>query len=469
VKQPATRDDDPPLRAVRYRLPAGTRVDPLRLAQPADIVFDATGERLVGLGTARTILLERGLGDHSAVLRAQQALASIPCEDELGEPERAVRALSALPFDRDAPASLTVPALLFGEDHGRAWVTVVGAHPHRDVREALALVGHVDRAGPARRDRPPSPVAVRRETVPFGTDADFRDAVRTALRLIEAGDLSKVVLARQMEVRFVGDIDIPGLLARWRVLEPECTIFSMPGDDGTFVGASPELLVARAGALVSSRPLAGTRSLASDRDGRALKASSKDANEHRLVVESIAASLAPWCAVLEVSEHPEPVRLRNMVHLGSAIHGVLHSDGGDLSAPPDGGRSAPAPRTPGVLELVSLLHPTPAVGGVPRTRALEVIAELERERRGQYAGPVGWVDAGGDGVWVVGIRAGLVRGDAARLAAGVGIVAGSDPETELGETTLKLAAVVDVLDPLPTPAGRPGGPGAEADRFSRSA
>jgi isochorismate synthase len=266
---------------------------------------------------------------------------------------------------------------------------------------------------------------------PLSSASQFLEMVAAAVASIRQGELSKVVLARQVNVHLASGPDLPALLARWRDLEPNCTVFSMPTADGRFVGASPELLVERRGDRIASRPLAGTTGQGSFRTDEALLRSPKDADEHRLVVEAIRAALAPHCSTLEVPDQPELVRLRNVVHLGTAVTGSL--------------RAGPTGAVPTALELVDVLHPTPAVGGVPRATALRMIGKLESGPRGHYAGPVGFVDADGDGTWVVGIRAATLHGDTARLTAGVGIVADSEPADELAETDLKLRAVLDIL------------------------
>jgi isochorismate synthase len=286
---------------------------------------------------------------------------------------------------------------------------------------------------------------------PQASDRWFVDAVARAVGYIRHGDLRKVVLARQIELTFDTPIDIPELVRRWRDVEPTATVFSMPVDGAQFVGASPELLVARSGARVRCQPLAGTSSRpqlssaheASTHEGSTgddqapmapsdLRASTKDNSEHRLVVEAIADVLGPMCERLDVPASPDLIHFHNVSHLGTSISGTL---------------SGPSSSRPSVLELVAKLHPTPAVGGVPRQQALAVIDQLELGDRAHYAGPVGWMDAAGHGRWVVGIRAATIAGRHAQLAAGVGIVEGSDPLSELRETNWKFTAVFDALAP----------------------
>jgi isochorismate synthase len=197
---------------------------------------------------------------------------------------------------------------------------------------------------------------------------------------------------------------------------------------GDLVGASPELLVRRTGTVAESRPMAGT--VASDAGEAAVAAlaeSVKDANEHQFVVDAIVDALQGRCRELDVAAVPEVARFSSVAHLVTPIRAVL---------------ADPAPTA---LELARLLHPTPAVGGTPRAAALDLITRLERRDRGRYAGPVGWVDAAGDGEWAVALRGGEVHGRTAVLRAGAGIVAGSDPASEWAETEAKLEPMLRAL------------------------
>jgi menaquinone-specific isochorismate synthase len=223
---------------------------------------------------------------------------------------------------------------------------------------------------------------------------------------------------------------IPDVLERLQALYPSCMIFSVNG----FVGASPELLIRRNGRDVESHPLAGTVARSGDVHGdevlvARLMASAKARREHAAVVDAVASALAPLCEELRVPETPSVLGLRNVSHLATHIRGRLWG-------------STPAP---GALDLVRMVHPTPAVGGVPTEAALRYLQKVEGFDRGCYAGPVGWVDANGDGTWAIGIRCAEIEGPNARIFAGNGIVAGSDPREELAETQLKLQALLAAL------------------------
>jgi isochorismate synthase len=260
----------------------------------------------------------------------------------------------------------------------------------------------------------------------------YEDAVRKAVTRIRRGEIRKVVLARTIDVSADHTLD-PRLLAhRLRAVDPDAYTFAAPTNEGVLVGASPELLVSRRGLEVRSNPLAGSAPRSGDPDedranADALVGSAKDREEHAIVVEAVAETLRPFC--VELTWDPEPV-LRatpNIWHLSTDFRGVLKEPAASA------------------LELVGELHPTPAVAGTPRHAALDTIAELEPFDRGRYAGPVGWVDAEGDGEWAIALRCAELRADHATLYAGAGIVADSDPGRELDETERKFRAFLDAL------------------------
>lgn len=448
----ATRPGSPEVgaSALRLALPVGATIDPFALAGPTGVFLADRGRVLVGLGVALTLELPDGLAAEHGLDAALTALAAVPCDDRLagGTTGHAVLAFAALPFDRHESAVLTVPELLYcREADGSEWVTLVARggdllpDPLDPATAASLRSALVERTDHTPGD--PSPDGVV-QVVPRTSDADFLSSVSAAVGAIGRGDLVKVVLARTVDVRLGGAVDVPELLRRWTSLEPGCTIFSMPTDDGRFVGASPELLVERTGDRVRSRPLAGTTDRGQDTGSGLpdeLLESAKDGEEHRLVVDAIRAALEPVTSRLTVPDRPELVHLHNLTHLGTEVEGTLRPG-------PDG--------PPSALHLASRLHPTPAVGGVPLDAATALQHRLEPVRRGTYAGPVGYVDASGDGRFVVGIRALTVEGRNVRMTAGVGIVSDSRPETELEETGLKLTAVFDALAPGVRPA-TPGG------------
>jgi isochorismate synthase len=270
------------------------------------------------------------------------------------------------------------------------------------------------------------------QLTPVPSAEGYMDAVRAATQSIQAGELRKVVLARQIRVEAGRVLDPRLLAARLRAVDPDAYTFMAPTARGVMVGASPELLVSKHGAEIRSNPLAGSAPRSGDPDedranGAALSSSGKDREEHAIVVEAVAETLRPFCE--ELRWDPEPVLLptANVWHLSTRFHGVLRDPGTD------------------VLQLVGALHPTPAVGGSPRAAALDAIERLEPFERGSYAGPVGWMDADGDGEWAIALRCAELSGDRATLFAGAGIVADSDPEEELDETERKFRAFLDSL------------------------
>jgi isochorismate synthase len=286
--------------------------------------------------------------------------------------------------------------------------------------------------------RPPAGAGIPHEAfadlqlTPEPTRGGYADAVRHATERISAGQLRKVVLARSIEVHAGRALDPVLLAARLRSVDPGAYTFIAPTRVGTLVGASPELLVSRRGAEVRSTPLAGSAPRSGDPEedrhrGRELRASPKNREEHAIVVEAVAETLSPYCERL--GWDPEPVLLAtaNVWHLATRFTGTLREPAAD------------------VLELVAALHPTPAVGGAPRAAALGAIARLEPFERGSYAGPVGWIDADGDGEWAIALRCAEIVGDRATLYAGAGIVGASDADDEVEETERKFRAFLDSL------------------------
>jgi menaquinone-specific isochorismate synthase len=250
----------------------------------------------------------------------------------------------------------------------------------------------------------------------------------TDLRASDDGGLAKVVLAREV----FADADVPfdraAILRRLKEAYPGCILFQVEG----FLGATPELLVRRAGDLVRAQPMAGTAPRSEDDEedaalAAALFASPTYRHEHQITIDMVYDTLLPWCSYLDYEAEPSIVAVANVQHLATFVEGRL---------------SQPAPS---VLDLVAALHPTPAVSGWPRDLATQWIAAHEGFDRGRYAGTVGWVDGAGNGDWAVSIRCAEVQGQRARLFAGNGIVADSDPATELAETEAKLAAVLRAI------------------------
>ncbi len=259
----------------------------------------------------------------------------------------------------------------------------------------------------------------------------YEAAVARAVEMIRAGELEKIVLAREVEVRAPVDFEPAALFGVLRAEFRSCFCFCIGRGEATLVAASPELLVRREGQRVSTLALAGsTRRSADpavdDHLGERLLRNESNREEHAIVVRRIERALRPHAVWIAAAPEPAVVRMANIQHLATPIRA-------QLAAPLD------------TLALGALMHPTPAVGGEPLVRAAPLIPALEGVDRGWYSGPVGWTDATGDGELCVALRCALLRGAEARCYAGNGIVAGSDPAAELAETEVKLAALLPLL------------------------
>jgi salicylate biosynthesis isochorismate synthase/menaquinone-specific isochorismate synthase len=259
----------------------------------------------------------------------------------------------------------------------------------------------------------------------------FEAAVARAIDTIGAGDLEKIVLAREVQVHAPHVHDPAAIFGALREEFPACFSVCVGRGDAAFVAASPELLLRREGQRVSTMALAGSTRRSADPAvdahlGEQLMRSAKDREEHAIVSDRIQAALAPYAVWTAATPEPVLVRVANIQHLATPIRA-------QLASPHD------------AISLVGALHPTPAVGGQPRAAALELIPALEGLDRGWYAGPVGWVDTNGDGEFCVALRCALLRGSVAHLYAGVGVVRDSDPAAELAETEVKLGALLPLL------------------------
>jgi isochorismate synthase len=260
---------------------------------------------------------------------------------------------------------------------------------------------------------------------------EFEAAVEGATSRIATGEISKVVLAREVIVSAAAAHDPAAVFGAMREQFPSCFCFCCGTPEAAFVGASPELLVRRAGAGVSTVALAGSTRRSSDPAvddhlGEQLLRSDKDRREQRIVAERIVGALRPHAVWVEAAAEPEIVKVANIQHLATPVIAQL--------AEPHS-----------AIEMAGLLHPTPAVGGEPWPAAAGVIADLEGMDRGWYAAPVGWMDATEDGEFCVALRSALLRDREAHLFAGVGVVAGSDSAAELAETEVKLGALLPLL------------------------
>ena len=389
------------------------------------VAFRSADRSLWGRGVALRIDLPAPWPDHVGIVTSTLAGLAAVGISPADEPGAGPVAFGALPYDRSAPATFVVPSVLHGRSpDGRRWRTQVGT----EREPTVAGPGDAGfRDADVREDGGPG--APRQVRVRSARDPrDWCDDVRTATKRIAEGDLTKVVLARELLVDADTPFDPATIHLRLVDVAPHAYCFCVDG----FVGASPELLVARFGEVVRAQPMAGTapRSGDDDRDRRAaaeLAASAKNRVEHQITIDAVHEAILPWCSYLDAEPEPSVVAAGPVQHLATTVEGRLSSP------------------VPSVLDLVAALHPTPAVGGWPREAALELQRTLERADRGRYAGPVGWVDAAGNGAFAVGIRSVELSGTHGRVFAGVGVVADSDPAAELDETQAKSQAVLGVL------------------------
>jgi len=336
--------------------------------------------------------------------------------DDVRLPGTGAVAFASFTFDDDAPGSvLVVPRVVVGRRGSRAWITEITP---ADAPFAQAAI------------RPPAPVR------PGGrlryADGDvpahrYRVAVAEAVQRMRAGELAKAVLAHDLLAHADAPLDPRFLLHGLARRYPTCWSFAVDG----LVGATPELLLRLDGQTVESRVLAGTMwPSGSGADvGTALYGSAKDRREHAYAVDSLAASLRPLVAELAVPDTPAVLTLPNVSHLASDVRARLDPD-----------------RPASLLTLTGAVHPTAAVGGTPTPDATALISEIEGLDRGRYAGPVGYVDADGGGEMGIALRCAELQGRTARLFAGCGIVADSDPDAEVREAAAKMRAVRDALE-----------------------
>ncbi|MGV1003363.1 MAG: isochorismate synthase [Candidatus Nanopelagicales bacterium] len=354
--------------------------------------------------------------------------ANAGIEDEVGSRGTGPVAFASFTFDNGPQDSVVVvPAVTVGRRDGHTWLTTVED-------DGLRLFPDDSRVATASEPGgvPAVPVVTNWRTG-SRTIEQWAQIVATAVTRINAGELDKVVLARDIVAELAAPLDLAGLLTALSQRHPQCWTFSVDG----LIGATPELLVRRSGQRVLSRVLAGTvRRNGDDGTDAGLAAellgSDKDLEEHEYAVGSVAEALAAHCTDLDVPAEPSVLALANVQHLATDVTGELAA-----------GASA--------LALAASLHPTAAVCGTPTERALSVIREFEGLDRGRYAGPVGWLDAYGDGEFGIALRCAQVETGPAgpesvlRLYAGCGIVAGSVPELEIAESEAKFDAVRGVL------------------------
>ena len=347
----------------------------------------------------------------------ERLLAAMTVRDDVRVPGSGPVAIASLMFDpTDTGSVVVVPKVVLGRRDGRSWLTLVTPPGAVEV--------------PALRRRPTvaAPPPRARVTAELPVIAGWESAVATAVEQLRAGALEKVVLARAVDVEADGPVDARVVAGRLAQRFPSCFTYLCEG----LVGSSPELLVRRLGRQAESLVLAGSIGRSSapaevEAGEQWLLTSAKNRYEHRLAVASVRRVLDRLSDDVAVDDEPHLLRLANVSHLATHVQAWLPT-------PP-----------PSALGLATALHPTAAVGGTPSPDALSLIRDLEPASRGRYAGPVGWVDGNGDGEFAIALRCAQLDGNHARLWAGAGIVADSDPAAETAETTAKLDAALSAL------------------------
>lgn len=392
-------------------------------ADPHAPLVWARGERgCVGIGEVLR-LSQQGKDRFASAAQTWKALAAdAVIDDPVGLPGSGLIAFGAFAFDDRSTAEsvLIVPELVISQHDGHAWITRISTEP---ITEAPALPGT-------------TPVGHWTGTILHTEQADdaYIAGVESAAALIERDEAEKIVVSRRVLATIDADDDLRVPLTRLAERYTDCWTYSVDG----MMGASPETLIRQTGGVITARVLAGTRgrrdsAQADLRERDELLGNPKEQHEHAFAVQSVVTALAPHVNELRTSEQPFALELPNVWHLATDLEAL----------PGDGGSS---------LELISALHPTAAVAGTPTRNAVEAIARLEPFDRERYAGAVGWVDAAGDGEWVIALRGAqvgpAVDGRRSITAyAGGGIVAGSDPLHEFQETVSKFRPIAEALAP----------------------
>lgn len=317
-------------------------------------------------------------------------------------------------FSPDDVSVLVIPQVVVGTKSGKSWITWIGSDPQPVLKTAP---DHLSNGEMSWNEQPEA-------------DETWKSRVATAVARIQKGDLDKVVLARDITISSDKSVDPRVLLHKLADEYPTTWKFCISG----LVGATPELLLRLSRGMVTSRVLAGTISKTGD-DAKdlalaaSLARSSKDLAEHEYAVRSVADAIEPFCSSTNVPESPFVLHLANVMHLATDVTGALVETLSHIDA----------------FTILEQLHPSAAVCGTPRPAAAALIQEIEGMSRGRYAGPVGWIDAAGDGELGIALRCGQINGDTIRIFAGCGIVDGSNPEVELAETYAKFTPMRSAL------------------------
>jgi menaquinone-specific isochorismate synthase len=414
--------------------PLSEAPDLVALADSRDPLVWLRGDRgCVGIGETLRLTFQ-GPDRFTRAAQTWRNIAQIAVvDDPIKMPGSGLIALGTFAFHDDSAAEsvLIVPRMLIARHREAAWVTEItqlGEHPSHP---AVTVGGSDAPAIPT--PQLPRPWTGTSFVSPVQSVDSYLAGVREATERIKRGEAAKIVLARQIEGVIPSTADLRTPLQRLAERYLDCWTFAVDG----LIGASPETLIRATGGAISARVLAGTRGRHAEsekRDAQArdeLLTSSKEQHEHAFAVQSVVTALSPHVNELRTSEAPFPLQLPNVWHLATDLGATLKQESS-------------------CLELVNALHPTAAIAGTPTSVAVEAITELEPFDRGRYSGAVGWIDAAGDGEWVIALRCAQLEpagkdGRRVVASAGGGIVAGSDPEHELGETVSKFRPVSEAF------------------------
>jgi menaquinone-specific isochorismate synthase len=392
------------------------------IAPDNPLAFVRNGEGIVGIG--ELLRLEfRGADRFSEAAAAWSKISRTAIiHDSVTQAGSGLVALGSFAFadSSSAVSVLIVPRVIIGSRNGIQWVTTIA------VGNVSALPDTADSLADMSRTPHGSPVHISFTPGEMSSNG-FTSTVSAALREITHGNAAKIVIARDQVATLPADTDLRMPIEALSNRYPDTFTFAVDG----LIGSSPETLVRVHNGNVSARVLAGSAARGDDRisDGQAaatLAASAKDQQEHALALASVMDALQPLSSELFAASTPFALQLPNLWHLATDIEGQLteHSS---------------------ALDLIKILHPTAAVAGTPTPSAIRIIDELEGFDRGRYAGPVGWVDANGNGEWAVALRCAQVAGTRITAYAGAGIVLGSDAQRELAETELKFRPIIEAF------------------------
>ena len=384
------------------------------LPDSAPVTWVRGGDGLVGWGSHATTKVSGPNRFNDARKWWHQQLEKLAISDSVHVSGTGPILFTSFSFDQNEESVLVIPEIVVGMRNGSSWITWIGDQAQPKLAESAQMLEDAEYNW---GDGSISP-------------AEWQIRVAQAIKEIESTELEKVVLARDLKVNSHRAIDPRKILRNLSAEYPSTWIFAVDG----LIGATPELLLRLSRGMVTSRVLAGTISKTGDdeRDlalAASLARSSKDLEEHEYAVRSVADALDPFCTSTNVPESPFVLHLANVMHLATDVTGALIESKKSVDA----------------FTILEKLHPSAAVCGTPTEIAAKLIKDIEGMPRGRYAGPVGWLDARGDGELGIALRCGQISGNELRIFAGCGIVAGSNPEKELTESNAKFAPMRSAL------------------------